>query len=488
MNNSLYTLTILVVLLSCHSEEKGNSNGAENLTEIEFRLKGFNPAMHKAFIDLTIENALKPIHQQLKVSDSGYVSYSFINSRKVELVFRYDNRSLSLIASPGEKIGGYLNVGSLIDGSGPVEGKITGQNQLTNSLIVANTFYLDSLVETSSSFAARDGSEPDLDYKVLRVREMEDQLSDFKRLVTEHNINDEQFIDWATSRIRYRAGSDMSSYPYFGPTNRKLYIWDEYFSFRKEVEPDTDHEVVYQDYLEYLNNVATSLFIMSNVCDQFEEERKLLRRDSISNFPILFNLVKNLPDDKERELIMGFAFQQARKIPDNYYDSLKLFVSDRLISQLNEVEGRERKPIAVLLEEYDIPRQEKAGLIQLYRETQGKVVFHDFWFASCAPCVRELPNYDDLMKAVGPDVVFIFYGAYMSENEWKGAIEKFNLKGRHHLLTRNQIAFFEKYFHLYGFPHHQIINSKGQIADEEIPRVMPDNFERIKSLITKNKI
>jgi thiol-disulfide isomerase/thioredoxin len=488
MNKSLYQLIILVILFSCKKEEKENLNGIEDLTEINLHFKGYNPSEHKSFIDLTIENSINPIKKQLKILDSGIVTYNFINPKKTELVFNYENREFSLIASPNEEIKGDLNIKELLDGSKFNEFEITGKNQLTNELIIANTFYLDSLIKTSSPFFTRNGSTPDIDYKVQRIEEMENQLSDFGKFITVNNINNQQFIDWSTSRIRYSAGHDLSVYPYFGPMNKELSIENEYFTFRKEVKSDMNNEIVYQDYLRYVKTLSTCLQIMSNVSDRFETEREQLKKDSISNFPILFNIIKSLSDDQDRELIMAYAFQNAKKIPNNYQDSLKFFVNNELIKQLDKVEGIENKPITTLLEEYDISQKEKAELLELYKETKNKVVFHDFWFTNCAPCMRELPNYNDLMKSIDSDVVFIFYGAYMNEDEWKTAIEKFNLKGKHHLLTKNQLAFFERYFGVHGFPHHQIINIKGQIVNEEIPTVIPKNFERIKTLISKNDI
>lgn len=486
MNN--YWVIILVILFSCRKEEKKNLNQIENLTEISLHFKGYNPSEHKSFIALTIENSIDPIEKQLSISDSGVVTYNFINPKHTELIFNYENREFSLIASPNEEIKGHLNIQDLLDKRKFNEFQITGRNQDTNELILANTFYLDSLIKTSSPYFRRNGSTPDIDYKVQRMEEMKNHLSHFERFITVNNINNQQFIDWSTSKICYSAGYDLCSYPYFGPINKELSIENDYFSFLKEVKPNKNNRILYQHYLRYVEALSTSLLIMSNVSNHFKCEREQLKRDSISNFPILFNIIKDLSDDQDKDLIMAFAYQKAKRIPENYQDSLKLFVDGKLIAQLHKAEGIETKPITTLLEEYGISRKEKDELLELYKETKNKVVFHDFWFASCAPCVRELPNYNALIKSIESDVVFIFYGLNMNEEEWKTAIKKFKLKGRHHLLTKNQLAFFERFFELNGFPHHHIINAKGQIVNEEIPRVIPGNFDQIKALISKNGI
>jgi thiol-disulfide isomerase/thioredoxin len=490
MNKSLFHLVILVTLFSCKKEEKENLNEIENLTGINLHFKGYNPFIHKRFIDLTIENSINPIKKQLSISDSGIVSYNFINPKKTELVFQYDmNGEFSLIASPNEEIEGHLNFKDLLEGSKFSEFEITGTNQAVNELILANTIYLDSLIKTSSPYFTRNGSTPDVHYKVRRIGEMKNQLLDFEKFITKNNINNEQFIDWSTSKIRYSAGYDLCSYPYFGPPiNKDLSIENDYFNFLQEVKPNRKNLIVYQSYLSYVKALSTFLLIMSNVSDRFESERKQLKRDSSSNFPIVFDIIKGLSEHQDRELIMAFAYQKAKKASQKYQDSVKLFVNNRLAAQLFKSEIIESKPISDLLEEYGISRNEKDELLALYRETKNRVVFHDFWFASCGPCVQELPNYSGLMKSMDSEVVFIFYGLNMNEEEWKTAVKKFGLRGKHHLLTKNQLAFFERYFELNGFPHHQIINAKGQIVNEEIPKVTPDNFDRIKKLIRKNDI
>ena len=76
----------------------------------------------------------------------------------------------------------------------------------------------------------------------------------------------------------------------------------------------------------------------------------------------------------------------------------------------------------------------------------------------------------------------------MNEKDWKQTIEKFDLKGKHHLLTLNQLAFFEKHFGFDALPHHQIINSKGQIVRRDIPPIRPENLKFTKELLEKYQI
>lgn len=73
----------------------------------------------------------------------------------------------------------------------------------------------------------------------------------------------------------------------------------------------------------------------------------------------------------------------------------------------------------------------------------------------------------------------------MDEKKWKEKVRKSKIKGTHYLLSKNQRAFFERYFNLKGFPHHQIIDKAGKIYKDNFPQVIPQNFESILEKLEK---
>ncbi|MDG1314930.1 MAG: TlpA disulfide reductase family protein [Flavobacteriaceae bacterium] len=487
MRIPFYFLISIIFLTSC--QEKETENRIENYTEVNLNFNDYKPSEHKSFIDLKIENGINPIEQQLKISDSGKVSYNFINEKKRELVFNYENREFSLIVSPNEKINAELTIAELTDWESKFKNfKITsGQNITTNNLILSNSSYLDSLIKQAPDGFSNDGKSVDIEYKNKRVSEMQEQLKAFDLFVKQNEIADKTFIDWSKSQIRYRAGNDLSLYPFFGTLNRKIDDEKDYFNFIQEVNPNENDELTYQSHLKYLKTLSTSYKIMSNVSDKYSSEREQLKKDSLTNFPIAFNMVKKLPKNEEREFLMAYLYRKNNRVPKTYQDSLASFVNDKLLSQVKSLEKNETLDIVTLIKNYDIPNNEKKELLALYDNAKGKVIYHDFWFTNCAPCMKELPNYNDLIATTNEqDVEFIFYGAYMKNEEWKKTIDKFKLKGKHHLLTKNQLAFFEKYFGVHGFPHHQIVKSNGQIGEKVRYGAYPSNFEEINNLIDKS--
>tara|TARA_B110000908_G_C10210755_1_gene430100 strand:- start:109 stop:1557 length:1449 start_codon:yes stop_codon:yes gene_type:complete len=474
-------------LTSCKETE----NRVENYTEVNLNFSDYEPSEHKSFIDLKIENGINPIKQQLKISDSGTVFYNFINEKKRELVFNYENSEFSLIVSPNEKLNAELTIAELTDWKSKFNGFKTtsGENRVTNNLILANTSYLDSLIKQAPDGFSNDGKSVDIDYKNKRVSEMQEQLKAFDFFIKKKNIKDKTFIYWSKSQIKYRAGNDLSLYPFFGTVNRKIDDENDYFNFINEVKPNQNDELTYQSRLKYLETLSNAYKIMSNVADKYSSEREQLKKDSLSNFPIAFNMVKKRPKNDERELLMAYLYRKNNKVPELYQDSLASFVNDKLLKQVKSLEKNEPLNIVTLIKNYDIPDNEKTELLALYNNAKGKVIYHDFWFTNCAPCMKELPNYNDLIATTNEqDVEFIFYGAYMTNEEWKKTIDKFKLKGKHHLLTKNQLAFFEKYFGVHGFPHHQIIKSNGQIGDKVRFGAYPNNFDDINKLIDKNQV
>jgi len=485
MNNPLCFIILLLIITSCDKKETESS--VIKPTEINLNFTDYNPKEHKSFIDLTIENSINPIKKQLKISDSGKVSYNFINLNKKELVFDYENRKFSIVISPNEKININLRVTELLERVNLKTFTVSGINKKTNELILSNTFLIDSLIKKSSNFTTQDTTLNDIRYKNRRISEIKNNISTLKNYYSENKISDKIFINWSFAKIRYNAGNDLSIFPFFGKTNYEINEESPYFKFIEELDSFEKDKLTYQSKLNYLKTLKTSFKIMSNISNKYDIQRNQLKKDSVSNFPIEVEMIKSIKDKSKREIVLAFAFQKNQKVPKVYQDSLRYFVNKDLLSKLKEKKEKNSKSIKYLIKNYNISKKEKDELLEIYQNTSGKVIFHDFWFTNCAPCMKELPNYNNLMAKAGKDVVFIMFGAYMNEIDWKKTIDKFNLKGKHHLLTKNQLAFYEFYFGVHGFPHHQIINSKGLIIEEQIPGVYPTNFEKIIEQIKKHK-
>ncbi|MEL0653335.1 TlpA disulfide reductase family protein [Algibacter sp. TI.3.09] len=504
MRKLFYFLLTLTFLISCN-EKKSTDNTksvkseqiTSSPTKIILNIKGYNPSEHKKYIDILIVTALEPIKEQLKISDDGNVNYVFLTQSKKEIIFDYDSRTFSLIVSPNEEIFVDLNITELLNWSKFKSFKVSGTNKITNNLILANANFIDSLTKQSTNAYVKDITLNNILYKNKRILEMENQLQVFKTYVSDKKIRDKIFIDWGKSQIKYKAGYDLSLYPFMGKSNRDLDDGNKYFDFVNEVRINSSNKITFKVYLDYLESLTGCYNIMGNVCNKYKLKSKDLEKLWPTTYFLKFDLLKKLLEGKDREIMMAYLFKNeirlsqytGKEIPKIYLDSLNLYTKSEYISQLLKKQETENKPIEALIKEYDLDEKEKKELLDLYKDTKGKVVYHDFWATWCAPCMNELPNYNDLIATTkGKNVEFIFYGVHMKSDEWEKTINNLGLKGKHYLLTKNQLAFFEKYFTVSSFPHHQIIKSDGTIGDKVHFRTYPNNFDVINKLIEKHKI
>jgi len=290
------------------------------------------------------------------------------------------------------------------------------------------------------------------------------------------------------TQLCYAAGQDYCLFPFMARVNRGIAETDPYFDFIPDLAPQDDWTSCFSAYISYLKHLATSLNIMCDMADQHQAERARLKLLDSSTFPLKFRVVDQLEAPAQRRPIMLYmlrnTFRGGHHIPERYYDSLARYASPKEIADIKaRAQGKSSpQPVDELLREFDLKADEKQPLLDLYEGIAGKVVFHDFWFRSCAPCMAELPHYNALMEAAGEEVVFIFMGAaFMEESTWRKTIDELGLQGRHHHLTPNQMAFYERHFGLRAFPLHQILNQQGVMVDSDIPRVHPKTIEAIVS-------
>jgi thiol-disulfide isomerase/thioredoxin len=251
------------------------------------------------------------------------------------------------------------------------------------------------------------------------------------------------------------------------------------------MQPPTPFVATLQSYNDYAGILATNFSIIANISERHAPERAALRQSGISNFPITFRIVSGLQAGRQREDIMENIFKNGRNIPPDYLDSLPKYISASRLERFRQQTETESSTLTQLLQTFSLNEKEKQELLNLYAGTEGKVVFHDFWFLNCAPCMAELPHYNQLIDAAGDSTQFIFLGTYMNRDNWQQTIQKYNLKGMHLLLSKNQLAFFERYFEVKGFPHHQLLNAKGEIINRHIPAATPDNHNWIVKILTE---
>ncbi len=469
--------TILFIPVLC-----ATLNLAANTAEISIRLEGYNSAVHKNFAEITVPDLNYPQKEQLQLDQDGKITCHYIISRSREIVFSYDGRSVPILVAPEDHV--FLQIGMedlLKDYTG--NARITGVHQRSNALILKHLHTLEDWISGSGNAFAADKSTPENDYEKRRKEEMQFQFTLLDSLIGVQHISDSTFIIWANSKIRYAAGADYCLFPFIGRINNTLSETDTYFNFIREFEPASEFITTLASYVNYTSRLASSLSIMGAIADKHASQRTELQQAGLSSFPVIFQIVSGLNAGSQRESIMVYIFKNSKNIPSTYLDSLSRYIPADAMERLNRPVETQHASIVELLKNYSLTESEKQDLLNLYEGSKGKLVFHDFWFLGCAPCMAELPHYNDLIQAAGDQTEFIFFAAYMKREDWERTLQKYNLKGKHYLLSKNQLAFFERYFGVRGFPHHQVLNKKGEIVDGDIPAIKPENQKWILKIL-----
>ena len=113
-----------------------------------------------------------------------------------------------------------------------------------------------------------------------------------------------------------------------------------------------------------------------------------------------------------------------------------------------------------------------AGKSVSLQDFRGKVVYLDFWYSHCAPCLAEAPAATVLKKKfLGRDVVFLYISVDADAALWQQTIKKHALAGANsvHLLDLKGQQVHAAYA-IGGYPSYWIIDREGRIWRGAAPR------------------
>ncbi|RZK40433.1 MAG: TlpA family protein disulfide reductase, partial [Hymenobacter sp.] len=78
----------------------------------------------------------------------------------------------------------------------------------------------------------------------------------------------------------------------------------------------------------------------------------------------------------------------------------------------------------------DFRLMDTSGRAVALRDLRGKVVYLDFWYSGCRPCLAEAPAAAKLKQQfAGQEVVFVYISIETNVDGWRQAIEKNSLAG-----------------------------------------------------------
>ena len=101
---------------------------------------------------------------------------------------------------------------------------------------------------------------------------------------------------------------------------------------------------------------------------------------------------------------------------------------------------------------------------------RGKVVYLDFWATWCAPCIKEMPNTEELKRRFsGRGVEFIYISIDDTRTKWLNYVQANNLQGVH-LHDFGMGSEIAQMFNVSRVPRYIIIDRNGRIYDSNAKR------------------
>ena len=91
---------------------------------------------------------------------------------------------------------------------------------------------------------------------------------------------------------------------------------------------------------------------------------------------------------------------------------------------------------------------------------KGKVLFINFWFTACVPCIEEMPELNKLVKAYGDKVEFLSI-TFDSVEKVQKFLDKRNFDFKHLV---NASDFLKNELQNKSYPRNIIVNKLGEIA------------------------
>ncbi|UYW02187.1 TlpA family protein disulfide reductase [Flavobacterium agricola] len=120
---------------------------------------------------------------------------------------------------------------------------------------------------------------------------------------------------------------------------------------------------------------------------------------------------------------------------------------------------------------------------KILNKYKGKTVLIDVWASWCPDCIKGLPKLKEL-QAQHPEVVYLFLDLDKTQDKWKAAIEKYDIKGEHIYAEGGMKSEFGQAIKLDWIPRYILINKKGDI---EVFRAITADNENLETTLNKLK-
>jgi thiol-disulfide isomerase/thioredoxin len=152
-----------------------------------------------------------------------------------------------------------------------------------------------------------------------------------------------------------------------------------------------------------------------------------------------------------------------------------LFKGWSFINKSNVIEEKDR----ISISDYNWDLESEDGKKFNFKETQGEVVFINFWATWCPPCIAEMPSLQKLYTSYGNRVVFLF----ITNDDFK-VVRRFKDKNNYNFKVYRPMGDIPDELMGRTIPRTFIINKMGEIIVDE-RGVINWNSEAIRKQLDK---
>lgn len=454
----VYIITFLLLIVYQVSAQSAKISGFVTSDEGFVKTSGLKITLvEKGFQKTTV----------VEIGDDGSFVYDFgINGIK-EVILDFRSTKIKFLVQPYDDILVKIND---VTGLFSLEGKYLPVNELFFQF----SGKIDSILNANSSPMSNMAQQLTINqYKQLRYNEFNNQVNELNMLLEKRNISDTLFRQAIQSDIVGDYYFDLTFFPFFGIN--KLEKEENpfmYFDFFLTDQSFTSKKIAYSSYNKFIDCLETSVQIICNTNLQIKKNNVQMNEAILSNASavLFFENIRSYFSNKDfyHDLLWQFLKKNFQNVngsnnSERIFKYLRQEISQNRIDEIIELEAaNQHKNILDFLNSVNGSKR-YTRLINFFEQRTSKLLFLDFWFTNCAPCIAEFPYYNTYLKKYKNKVDFIFIGVYMNEKEWKEAVRKYKLGGVHILLNERETELLQNFFEFNGYPHHALIEKEGRL-------------------------
>jgi thiol-disulfide isomerase/thioredoxin len=334
-----------------------------------------------------------------------------------------------------------------------------------NSRIVIDFDYQFARQKFNTEVDWNDKSKTDEEMVNVRLRKLQEELQYVEQYGKEKKISGYYVHRRIKNMVRFEAACEIA-FTLFTSSRHRSFTHDQLFGLLKHFPVDSMIAPLNSAYYRFNRLFTGGLTISYNINPAYEELRKQANQN---RFPMILDRVdSHYPSNTTspwRALIYYNLFMSHRLDQTAFFDGrLYAGANDQLLrDRMDMFRASRLKPFAEFdllekLKAYDVEASLKNRLIRLLENEKEKYVYMDFWGTWCAPCMREMPHYAELISRLkGKNISFLFMGVDTPEEEALKVKEKYRIDGNFITLNDSEIAILRNLLPINGYPTHILL-------------------------------